>query len=526
MRCGGVGIAALGLAVLFAAPPAAAQCELAELHAPEPFPGDLFGLAVSVSAGGEYLLIGAPQDDETAIDAGAAHVYRRLGMAWLSQATLRAQDGASGDQFGRSVSIAADGLTALIGAWREGDTGFSQRGAAYIFTRNGSDWTQSAKMVASDAQATDQFGVSVSLDAAGETAVIGAWQDDHSGLSDVGAAYVFDRRGAVWSQVTKLTAPAADAGSFDNFGLAVAAAGEGGFLVIGAPFDDHAPPGPMNAGSAFVYRLDPGGWVLESRLSAMDAASNDWLGGAVAISASGFVVLAGARLDDHPGGTNAGSAYAFKRFEGFWSQHYRLRAPDAAADDEFGADVALSAAGDRALIGAYRDDDAGESSGAAYLHRDAGISWPMDAKLITDAPMAGDEFGRAVAIAPDAAHALVGAWVDADAGPDAGAAAVFAINGPDCNDNAVIDACDIRAGTSGDSNANGIPDECEPGGIPGDLDQDGEVDVTDLLMLLSGWGPCPPPPPPPPAHCPADLNGNGLVNVTDLLLLLSHWTGG
>ncbi len=89
----------------------------------------------------------------------------------------------------------------------------------------------------------------------------------------------------------------------------------------------------------------------------------------------------------------------------------------------------------------------------------------------------------------------------------------------DCNQNHLPDSCDITAGTSTDSNRNGTPDECES--ILGDLDNDGLVGVTDLLILLSAWGPCPNPCPP---TCQPDLNADCAVNVTDLLALLATWT--
>lgn len=86
----------------------------------------------------------------------------------------------------------------------------------------------------------------------------------------------------------------------------------------------------------------------------------------------------------------------------------------------------------------------------------------------------------------------------------------------DCNDNGIVDACDILLGNSLDENGNNVPDECEQG-QDGDVDGDGDVDFDDLISLLSSWGPCPPP-------CPADLNGDGIVDFDDLLILLASWS--
>ena len=86
---------------------------------------------------------------------------------------------------------------------------------------------------------------------------------------------------------------------------------------------------------------------------------------------------------------------------------------------------------------------------------------------------------------------------------------------PDCNNNGVLDECDIADGFSRDDNNNGIPDECE---IPGDLDGDGSVGVKDLLILLGSWGSCDDC-----NDCIADLDGDCTVGVGDLLILLGNW---
>jgi hypothetical protein len=127
------------------------------------------------------------------------------------QAKLTASDGAKHDNFGWSVAIS--GATAVVGA----DTKNSGTGAAYVFTRSGSTWSQQAKLTASDAAAGDNFGFSVAISM--DTVVVGA--DAKS--SNTGAAYVFTRSGTTWSQQAKLTA--SDAAAGDNFGGAPACGG-------------------------------------------------------------------------------------------------------------------------------------------------------------------------------------------------------------------------------------------------------------------------------------------------------------
>ena len=144
--------------------------------------------------------------------------YRTMADTIPATTSLAASDGAAYDQFGKSVSISGD--TGLVGAW--GDN--SNTGAAYVFLRSGTSWSQQAKLTATDATSTDQFGWSVAIDA--DTAVIGAPFDN----SNTGAVYVFTRSGTTWSQQTKLTAD--DAFSRDFFGWSVAISGN--TIIVGA----------------------------------------------------------------------------------------------------------------------------------------------------------------------------------------------------------------------------------------------------------------------------------------------------
>jgi hypothetical protein len=105
------------------------------------------------------------------------------------QAKIQASNKEASDQFGYSVSISSDGNTAIVGAWEE-DTGAGNAGAAYIFVRSGSTWAEQAKIQASDKEATDWFGYSVSISGDGNTAIVGAYKEDTGG-ADAGAAYIF-----------------------------------------------------------------------------------------------------------------------------------------------------------------------------------------------------------------------------------------------------------------------------------------------------------------------------------------------
>ena len=123
-----------------------------------------------------------------------------------------------------------------------------------------------------------------------------------------------------------------------------------------------------------------------------------------------------------------------------------------------------------------------------------------------------DQLGWSVALSGETA--LVGAFGNEDAGYLTGSAYFFG-GLADCNNNDVLDLCDIVDGNSDDDNNNGIPDECESPPCPWDLDNTGTVGASDLLSLLVSWGPC--------KGCPADFDGNGNVGATDLLALLVNW---
>ncbi len=154
-------------------------------------------------------------------------------------AKLIASDGAAGDDFGKSVAV--DGDTVLIGAPYD-DNGL-QSGSAYIFTRRGGVWTERAKLTASDATANDFFGYAVALD--GDTALIGAAYEGDNGIGS-GSAYVFTRSGGVWTEQAKLTS--SDAAKGDNIGLSVVI--DGDTALIGTPVTDDS------SGSVYIFSLN------------------------------------------------------------------------------------------------------------------------------------------------------------------------------------------------------------------------------------------------------------------------------
>ncbi len=385
--------------------------EVAKLLADDGATNDFFGFSVALS--GDTAVIGALRDDNdvNGIDSGSAYVFTRSGTTWSRQAKLTATDGAANDTFGGNVALSGD--TAVIGALGDDDdVSGVDSGSAYVFTRSGTTWSQQAKLTATDGAAGDEFGYSVAL--SGDTAVIGAARDDDNG-NDSGSAYVFTRSGTTWSQQAKLTT--ADGAAGDVFSISVALSGD--TAVIGADLDDEKGD---NSGAAYVFTRSGTTWSQQAKLTANDGAAGDLFGIRVALSAV-TAVIGAARDDDK--GDNSGAAYVFIRSGTTWSQQAKLTAADGAANDRFGTRVAIS--GDTAVIGAILDDDKGDNSGSAYVFTRSGASWRQQAKLIATDGAADDVFGWSVALSGDTA--VIGAPTSIFVLPGGtGSAYVFDIN--------------------------------------------------------------------------------------------------
>ena len=198
----------------------------AELAASDGAADDFFGGRVAID--GDVVVAGAPTADVGGTDSGAAYVFRFDGTSWTQEAKLTAADGQTGDEFGSSVAIS--GETAVVGAARAGP-GNTERGAAYVFRFDGTSWSQEAKLTAADSKVKNLFGWSVGI--SGDQIVVGAIKGD-DGERNTGAAYVFQRTGTVWSEELKLLA--SDAEQDDRFGGSVSILGD--TVLVGAAGDD------------------------------------------------------------------------------------------------------------------------------------------------------------------------------------------------------------------------------------------------------------------------------------------------
>ena len=338
--------------------------------------------------------VNGDQTDNSAGFSGAAYVFVRSGGVWAQQAYLKASNTDTWDEFGTSVAISGD--TVVVGAPGEAsaatgvngnqdDDSAYQAGATYVFVRSNGVWAQQAYLKAFNTSAYDHFGGSVAI--SGDTVVVGAPGDD----SFRGAAYVFVRTGSVWTQQEYIKASNVDRG--DRFGSSVAVFGD--TAVVGADYEDSAATGingnqadnsAESAGAAYVFLRSNGVWTQQAYLKASNTGAGDEFGSSVAVS-DGTAVVGAPYEDSAATGVNgdqadnsavmAGAAYVFVRAGGVWTQQVYLKASNSDAYDYFGRSVTVSS--DTVVVGAPGEasaatgvngdqaDDSAPFAGAAYV---------------------------------------------------------------------------------------------------------------------------------------------------------------
>ncbi len=362
----------------------------AYIKASNPGAGDQFGTSVALSSDGITLAVGAPgeasadgnQADDTAASAGAVYVFTRdVSGVWSQQDYVKASNTDAGDQFGFSVALSGDGSTLAVGATGEDSpaTGINgiqtnntvaEAGAVYVYTFNGTTWTQDAYVKASNTGAGDQFGFSVALSSNGSTLAVGAVFESSiaTGIDgnqasntapEAGAVYVFTRDVVgVWSQQAYVKA--SNTGALDRFGSSVSLSDNGNTLAVGAPGEASATSGNPadntvpSAGAVYVFTRDVVGvWSQQAYVKASNTGALDLFGFSVSLSGDGNTLAVGAVSESSSatgiGGNqtdntaaDAGAVYVYTRSVATWTQQFYVKASNTGAGDHFGTSVALS----------------------------------------------------------------------------------------------------------------------------------------------------------------------------------------
>ncbi len=285
---------------------------------------DFFGVSVSLSDDGNTLAVGADREDTSAVginavednlsaDSGAVYVFTRSVGTWSQQAFVKPSTTHTGDYFGSAVSLSGDGTTLAVGAKNEDsftfgigtipNTGASNSGAVFVYTRTGTVWSEQEYIKANNTGATDVFGSAVTLSTNGNTLVVAAPREDFLG-TDSGAAYVFVRNTlGVWSQQTMLKASNAGLGYL--FGSSVSISGDGNTLAVGQSSDKSSTKGinstpntvRSGAGAVLVFTRTGSAWTEKSYVKSnynASGAPGELFGTSVSISADGQTLLVGA----------------------------------------------------------------------------------------------------------------------------------------------------------------------------------------------------------------------------------------
>lgn len=347
-------------------------------------------------------------------NTGGVHVFKRLGNTWPVAAFVQGSGASNGDWFGASVDLSDDGQTLAVGAPQLGKAFAdpTRDGKAFVFHDLGNNWTEQTVLRDDNLTSGNAFGSSVALSADGNTLAVGDPRDKAQGtgvhaapLTDAGALYrgavhLFARAGNAWARTSFVKAPR-DVGNA-QFGRSVDLDATARTLLVGAPEADLDPADLLDntnyskSGAAFVLVAEPAGWSFAAMLRAPAPVANDLFGTVVALSGDGRTAAAGAFLQDDVGvgvggpGTGLtssefGAAYAFMATRGSWGPAVVLKPSDAvgAQGTWHGRSVALSGDGRTLAVGASSHDgnaagiqtdptfsptSGNNNSGAVYLY--------------------------------------------------------------------------------------------------------------------------------------------------------------
>lgn len=373
----------------------------------DPVAGDHFGSGVAISGDGMTALVGAyNKTGPGGAQQGAAYVFTRSGDTWTQQAKLMDVNGAASDWFGWSVALSEDGNTALVGA-PEVTTSALYAGVVFVFVRSGSTWTQQARLEAQYPSNSGNFGRVVSLSADGNVAAIAGsqtsyghifrrtgttWVADYvfqtpstsitscaisadgntalfgeptatfNGVTGAGVVVTFTYSGGTWQSGAPLYPD--NAADYGRFGTAVALSGDGNIAVVTESYVFN------NTGynRAFVFTRSGSTWTQQAKMISSDFNyGKDTYGDSVAISKDGSTIVVGSSSKTINLQPTGGACYVYTKTNGVWTEKAVLKAANQDTGAYFGWSLALTRNGAQLLVGAHAQDLSAYQTGAAYL---------------------------------------------------------------------------------------------------------------------------------------------------------------
>ncbi|MCW3786410.1 T9SS type A sorting domain-containing protein [Plebeiibacterium sediminum] len=311
--------------------------------------GDGYNFGQSVDIYENLIIIGAKEHTGSTEDVGAAYIFERneIGV-WNEVTRLQHADAIANDNFGSSVSI--NNKFAIVGTFKKTVEGKTNAGAVYVFKNNNDNtWTESQKITASDTQANDNFGNTVSIDK--NTFLVGAKGKNNN----TGCAYFFTYNSSnqLWEEQQKVSAADVELG--DSFGFSVSITEDK--AIIGANNEGNN-SSLIKAGAAYIFKQNSSNqWIEDQKIVADDRSSEDLFGSSVAIFQDYAIVGAEYEDEDISGSntlSNSGSAYYYHlNSSGSWTQIQKIKASDKTAGDSFGCAVDIF--GNKAIIGAFNE---------------------------------------------------------------------------------------------------------------------------------------------------------------------------
>ncbi|WP_150468892.1 DUF4347 domain-containing protein, partial [Cysteiniphilum sp. SYW-8] len=373
------------------------------------------GSAVSTNIDGSVFAVTEPQYDN---GKGRVRIYKDNGGTWVQMGS-DILGNVSFEYFGATAtSLSADGLTISI-SMADADTPVQNAGGVKIYHFNGSSWVQKGNTILGDS--INQYaGLSNQLSADGNRLAVGLYGTN----TFAGSVRIYEYNSGTNSWVQMGSQLLGDAGSSAHqLGVSVALSADGTIVAAGGNGYDQ---GATNRGSVKVYQWNGSTWnQLGSEL--LGALADDKFGNSVSLSADGLTLAVGADEADSSG-TNRGAVYTYTWSGSSWVQK-GMTLLGASANDQFGRVVRLSADGQTLVVNAPLNDDNGVDSGSVYVYRFNG-DWQ---RVSTISGVANEQLGRGywgggTAVSADGQRLVIGSTLNDTAGTDAGRVSVYDIN--------------------------------------------------------------------------------------------------